>query len=383
MTEPGTDALATGPGPAEPGPPEKRRPDGWTLVLGILGGVLLGTGVTFAILGSVGVFEEPTPPTVPPAPVLTAPPPTGAPATLGDAATVTAIAERVIPSTVFVEASGILSGASGSGVVYGGDGYVITNNHVVAGADSVSVVFADGARYPATVVGTDPVTDIAVLLVDRADLSPIDIGASSYLVIGEPAIAVGSPLGLEGGPTVTSGIISALNRSLDVTTGEPLYGLVQTDAPIAPGSSGGALVDAGARLIGITTAIAVSDVGAEGLGFAVPVDIVMGVVTDLVENGEVAHARLGIEGSTAWADQGEAEYPVGVGVSGLPSGSAYEASGGRLNDVIVEIADVEVRTLDDLLAVLRHLRAGQSVPVRILRADAGQTLEVVLGRLDQ
>jgi S1-C subfamily serine protease len=217
--------------------------------------------------------------------------------------------------------------------------------------------------------------------VDRADLTPIDIGQATYLAIGQTVVAAGSPLGLEGGPTVTSGIISALNRSLGVDAGEPLYGLVQTDAPISPGSSGGALVDAEARLIGITTAIAVSDVGAEGLGFAVPVDIVVGVVNDLIANGEVAHARLGIEGTTAWADRDGAEYPAGVGVTGIPSGSAFEDSGGQINDVIVEIAGVEVKTLDDLLAVLRRLRAGQEVPVRILRSDAATTLDVLLGRL--
>ncbi|MEX0863805.1 MAG: trypsin-like peptidase domain-containing protein [Acidimicrobiia bacterium] len=355
--------------------------DPWTLILGILGGVLLGTGVTFAILGSIGVFEEPTPPTLPPPPVLTIPPPAGPAPTLGETVTVAAVAQRVIPSTVFIEISGFLLGASGSGVIYGMDGYIITNHHVVEGAGSVAVVFADGARYPARVVGTDPLTDLAVLSVDREDLSPIDLGTSANLVIGEPAIAVGSPLGLDGGPTVTSGIVSAINRTLEVTSGDPLYGLVQTDAPIAPGSSGGALVDAGARLIGITTAIAVSDVGAEGLGFAVPVDIVVGVVNDLIRSGTVAHARLGIEGSTAWADRGDAEYPAGVGVSGIPDDSAFEAAGGQINDVIVEIAGVRVSTLDDLLAVLRLFRAGQTTPIRILRADADTTLDVVLGRL--
>jgi S1-C subfamily serine protease len=259
----------------------------------------------------------------------------------------------------------------------------VTNHHVVQGGGEVAVVFADGARYPAQVVGTDPLTDLAVLRVERQDLSPVDIGASSPLVIGEPAIAVGSPLGLEGGPTVTAGIVSALNRTLEVSlSGQALYGLVQTDAPISPGSSGGALVDARARLIGITTAIAVSDVGAEGLGFAVPVDIVTGVVDDLIENGTVAHARLGIEGETAWAAQGQAEYPAGVGVSGLPSDSPYRDAGGQVNDVIVEVAGIKVETLDDLFATLRRLRAGQSIPVRILRSDAGQTLEVVLGRMN-
>ena len=359
-----------------------RAADPWTMILGILGGVLLGTGVTFAVLGFVGVFEEPPPPTVPPAPTLTAPPPTGPPPTLGGTVTATAVAQRVIPSTVFVETSSFLAVGSGSGVIYGSDGYIVTNHHVIAGATDVSVTFADGARFPARVIGSDPVTDIAVLLVDRADLTAVEIGSSASLSIGEPAVAVGNPLGLEGGPTVTSGIISALNRSLNVAGSEFLYGLVQTDAPIAPGSSGGALVDARARLIGITTAIAVSDVGAEGLGFAIPIDMVVGVVTDLIENGKVDHALLGIRGSTVWAEDGGAEYPVGVGITGMSSGSAYESSGGQINDVIVEIGDTRVNTIEELLAILRRLRANDIVDIRILRADDELLLEVELGKLE-
>lgn len=361
----------------------QRRADPWTLVLGILGGVLLGTGVTFAILGFTGVLVEPTPPTVPPPPQLTVPPPTGPPPTFGDTITATAVAQRVAPSTVFIEASTLLAGGSGSGVVYGEDGYIITNDHVVGGSSDLFVTFADGSRFPAQLIGSDPVTDLAVLLVDRQDLTPIDLGSSDSLAIGEPAVAVGNPLGLEGGPTVTSGIISALNRSLLVRPRQNLYGLVQTDAPIAPGSSGGALVDARGRLIGITTAIAVSDVGAEGLGFAIPVDLAIGIVNDLIEDGAVTHARLGISGDTAWARDGRAEYPVGVGVGDVEPGSAYEAAGGQVNDVITEIGGVRVATIDDLLATLRRLRAGDVVQVRILRGDDELLVDIELGALQQ
>ncbi|MEA1902328.1 MAG: trypsin-like peptidase domain-containing protein [Actinomycetota bacterium] len=369
-------------GPDEPTPPSPKR-DPWPLVLGILGGVLLGTGVTFAILGFTGVFEEPTPPTIPPPPTLTIPPPAGPPPTFGDAVTATGVAQRVIPSTVFIEVTSLLTTGGGSGIVYGSDGYVITNHHVVDGASVVFVTFADGGRFPAEIIGTDPVTDLAVLLVGRDDLIPIEIGSSSGLAIGEPAVAVGNPLGLLGGPTVTSGVVSALNRSLNVSGSEILYGLVQTDAPIAPGSSGGALVDARARLIGITTAIAVSDVGAEGLGFAIPIDLAVGVISDLINDREVRHARLGINGSTTWAQEGEAEYPVGVGVTDLSSDSAYESSGGQVNDVIVEIGGVSVTTIEELLGVLRTMRAGQLVDARILRVDDDLVLTVELGRLEQ
>ena len=359
----------------------KRRGDPWAIALGIIGGVTLGVGLTFAILGYVGVFEEPTPPTIPPAPTLTAPPATSSAPTFVDEPTAAVVAAFVAPSTVAIEVGSFLSGGSGSGVVYGPDGYILTNNHVVEDATDVSVVFSDGARFSAEVVGADPVTDIAVVLVEREDLRPITIGSSASLVIGQPALAVGNPLGLTGGPTVTAGIISALDRTLGDAT-NMLYGLVQTDAPIAPGSSGGALVDAEGRLIGITTAIALSDVGPADLGFAVPIDIAMGVANDLIETGEVRHALLGIQGETAWATEDGAEYPVGVLVSAVTNGSAYDSAGGRLNDVIVEIDDQPVNTIDALLAQLRRLREGDTVTVRILRSDTQTSLDVTLGRLN-
>ncbi len=366
----------------EPAKPRRARVDPWTVVLGIFGGVLLGTGVTLGVLGITGVFTEPTTPTLPPPPELTIPAP-GPPPTFGEVASAADVAERVIPSTVGVEVSSLLGAGSGSGVVWsdnGDNGYIVTNHHVIAGANEILVVFSDGARYRAQLVGSDPLTDIAVLKVDRPDLVPIVVGNSEGLAVGEPAIAVGNPLGLEGGPTVTLGIVSALDRALAVSGGNVLYGLIQTDAPIAPGSSGGALVDAEGRLIGITTAIAVSNVGAEGVGFAVPVDLVAGIVNDLVEGGEVRHALLGIQGDTVWATEAEAEYPVGVGVLDLVAGSAYEAAGGQVNDVIVEFDGTPVRTIEELLARLRRHRAGDRVEVRILRADSEQVLDVTLAR---
>jgi putative serine protease PepD len=371
----------TGFGETEPPDPPRRRVDPWALMMGIMGGVLLGTGLTFAILGFVGVFEEPTPPTIPPPPTLTVPPPTSPAPTFGDDVSMASVALRVAPSTVAVEINSFLGQGSGSGVVYGDEGYIITNHHVIDGAGSVDVVFNDGARFPAEIVGSDPVTDIGVLLVQRQDLSPIDVGSSDSLTIGEPTVAVGNPLGLTGGPTVTSGIVSALNRTLQTTGAQPLYGLVQTDAPIAPGSSGGALVNSAGQLVGITTAIAVSDVGAVDLGFAVPTAIAIGVANDLIEDGDVAHGLLGISGDTAYAMEETAEFPVGVLVNDIAEGSAYQVAGGQQNDVIVAIDGYNVNTIDGLISQLRRLRAGDVVPVRILRGDAETTLDVTLERL--
>ncbi|HLF42403.1 MAG TPA: trypsin-like peptidase domain-containing protein [Acidimicrobiia bacterium] len=361
-----------------------RRFDPWTLVLGILGGALLGTGVTFAILGSTGVFEEPTPSTNPPPPSVTVPPPTSAPPPVAARASASEIAQHAIPSIVAVEVDANLSLSGGSGVVYGTAGYLITNDHVIEGADTgdVTVVFADGARYPAEIIGTDPLTDVAVLHVDRADLTPMDVGDPAALRIGDMAVAIGNPLALVGGPSVTSGIVSALDRSLEVDTGTLLYGLVQTDAPITHGSSGGALLDEDARVIGITTAIAVSNVAAEGFGFAIPIDMAIGVADDLIESGVVNHAQLGIRGDTYFAEEDGARYPVGVLVDDVTAGSAYELSGGLVNDVIVSLDGVPIETLEGLLTELRRHRAGEESIVSITRSDGDLDLTVTLGRFE-
>ncbi len=241
------------------------------------------------------------------------------------------------------------------------------------------MAFADGGRWPAELIGSDPLTDIAVIRISRPDLTPIDIGTSSDLAIGERAVAVGNPLALEGGPSVTSGIVSALNRSLLVESGTELYGLIQTDAPITRGSSGGALLDAGARLIGITTAIAVSDVGAEGLGFAIPIDMAIEVTNDLIEAGEVKHGLLGIQGGTATAEEGDAQYPVGVLVESFTNDSAYELGGGQINDVITALDEVPVTTMEGLLTEMRRKRAGEVVTIDVTRADSVMALDITLG----
>lgn len=367
-------------------PPAKPSRDPWGIVVGILGGVLLGTGVTLAVLGLTGVFEEPEPPptpTLPPPPELTVPPPvTGRPELPTDDPTAAAVAERAVRSIVAVESNGFLGSSSGSGVVYGEEGYIITNHHVVEDADDLSVVFSDGARYPAELVGSDPETDLAVLKIARDDLAPIDLGSSSDLEVGQVAIAVGNPLALVGGPSVTTGIVSALGRSLEIDSGTTLYGLIQTDAPITRGSSGGALLDGSARLIGITTAIAVSDVGAEGLGFAIPSDMVVGIVNDLIADGSVEHALIGISGTTAFAERDGAQYPVGVLVQDLLAQSAYEQGGGQVNDVIVRMNGAQVTTLNELLTTLRFYRAGDEMVFGVNRTEGDLDLTITLGRLD-
>jgi putative serine protease PepD len=293
---------------------------------------------------------------------------------------VASVAALVAPSTVAVEVNTFLAEGAGSGVVYGNDGYIITNHHVIEGASEVAVVFADGARFPARIVGSDPVTDIGVLLVDRQDVTPVTIGDSELPTIGEPTVAVGNPLALAGGPTVTAGIISALERKLTVTDGNDLYGLVQTDAPIAPGSSGGALVDASGRLVGITTAIAVS-MSAPPTS-ASPSRGYRDTCGQRPDRDREVRRPHGIQGETAWAEENGAEFPVGILVNDVSQQGAYEVAGGQINDVIVAIDDVTVNTIDALLARLRRLRERDTVPVRILRSDASTTIDVTMGGLD-
>lgn len=350
------------------------------MVLTILGGALLGTGVTLGVLGVMGLL---VPGSVTSAADTTVPSSTTTTAIVEAAAkspSVSQVAATAIPSITAVdvtESTGLA--VSGSAVVYGDGGYLITNNHVVQDATTIFVTFSDGVGYKAELVGTDPLTDIAVIVTHRPDMTPIELGSDANLQIGQATVAVGNPLRLTGGPSVTTGIISALGRSLTVEGETTLYGLLQTDAPITRGSSGGALLDDQARLIGITTAIGVSDVGAEGLGFAVPVDLATGVADDLIQNGTVHHAQLGISGNSVTNTQDEAEVPVGVGVVNLTQDSAYGAAGGQIQDVIVTLDGHPVTTIEQLIARLRKRRAGDQITVQALRGDRRIDLTVTLG----
>lgn len=288
------------------------------------------------------------------------------------------VAARAIPSIVTVQSFGEEFGriGSGSGVIIGSDGFIVTNDHVIDGADTLKVIMSDGLSYPATLVGTDPLMDIAVLKVEARSLVAIEFGSMDGLQTGEQAIAVGNPLGLDGGPSVTAGVISAFDRTLvtNFVTGDSLYGLLQTDAPITRGSSGGALLDVHGRLLGITTAIGLSDVGAEGLGFAVPINLVEGIVNDLMSEGEVRHAFLGIRGSSAFTEREDGvESPLGVEIS-LLEDSAIGEAGAEDGDVIVALDGEPVKSMPLLVSRLRSYRAGDPVTVTVDRG--GQTVDI-------
>ena len=281
-----------------------------------------------------------------------------------------------------------ISVGGGSGVVINEKGLIITNHHVIDNATDVRVIFEDGKMYEATVIGSDKLTDIGVVKIQNEKLIPISFGNSESIFVGDLAVAIGHPLTLGAAPTVTTGVISALNRRLDVgsesmNNAVTLFGLIQTDAPITRGSSGGALLNQKGELIGITTAIATADVGAEGLGFAVPINLALGIVEDILDDGKVLHAFLGILGAQYFevADDG-ARIFSGVVIEELygPADDIYAIgkAGALSGDVIKKVNDINITTLDQLITILRNKRAGDAITVEILRGENIITLDFTL-----
>lgn len=284
----------------------------------------------------------------------------------------------------------------GSGVIYDPEGLILTNEHVVAGADQLTVGLPDGRRFSATVVGSDPQTDLAVLRIDGDNLPVAPLGSSSNLVVGDWVVAIGNAVGLSGGPTVTQGIISALDRSIvspggGVSQSEQrpttfLHNLIQTDAPINPGNSGGPLVNLQAQVIGINTAIvATSNNGSpvEGIGFAIGIDTAKEIAAQLVANGRVEHAYLGI----AYVPLNPAliarlDVPVehGVVVTAVDPTSGAAEAGIEEGDIIVSAGGEPLDSESSLGRIISRLRPGATLPFVIFRDGQEQTVQVTLGR---
>ncbi len=287
---------------------------------------------------------------------------------------------------------------SGSGFVYDDQGHIITNNHVVENAGKLWVTFADGTMVPATVVGTDPGSDLAVIQVEgqASRLHPVTLGDSESLRVGQLAAAIGNPFGLQG--TLTAGIISALGRVLpEESSSFAIVDMVQTDVPINPGNSGGPLLDSQGRVIGVTTMILSQTGVSSGVGLAVPVATVKKVVPALIAQGHYSHPWLGISGGSITPALAESlSLPVQQGVlvesvvSGGPAdragirgasqrvrtGSQLQLTGG---DIILEIDGVEVKSFDDLVGYLgRKTEVGQRVTLTVLRDGARQRIEATL-----
>lgn len=299
--------------------------------------------------------------------------------TVSDASTVVAIAQRVRPSIVQIKVEGTGGQASGSGVILRSDGHILTNNHVTEGASSIKVVMADGREMKAQLTGADEDTDVAVVKIEGQNLPAAILGSASLLKVGESAIAIGSPLGLVGGPSVTVGVVSALGREVRSSSAGSLLDMIQTDAPIAPGSSGGALLDGSGNVIGITTAIAVSDVGAEGLGFATPIDIARDVADQIITSGHAVHVWLGVEGEdldTVTAQQ--LKLAGGALVRSVRSGSPAAKAGLADRDVIAAVEHHIVVSMASVVVALRGHRPGDVVLLDVIRDGERRTVRVQL-----
>jgi len=270
--------------------------------------------------------------------------------------------------------------ASGSGVIISTDGYIVTNNHVIDGATNIQVVLNDKRTFDATVVGTDPNTDLALLKIDAKNLSTIVFGNSDNLKVGQWVLAVGNPFNLTS--TVTAGIVSAKGRNINIISSKmPIESFIQTDAAINPGNSGGALVDTRGQLVGINTAIASQTGTYDGYGFAIPVSIVSKVVADLKKYGVVQRAVLGVkiqDISADFAKQKDLKTLEGAYVAGVSDQSAAMDAGIKEGDVIVKVNDVATKSVAELQDQISRFHPGDKISVTYNRDGKDKTVEVTL-----
>ncbi|MFZ1178571.1 MAG: trypsin-like peptidase domain-containing protein [Mycobacterium sp.] len=311
------------------------------------------------------------------------------------------VASKVVPSVVMLETDLGRQSEEGSGIILSADGLILTNNHVVAVATNpvkgpggagapapkTTVTFFDGRTAPFTVVGTDPTSDIAVIRVQGVSgLTPISLGSSSDLRVGQPVVAIGSPLGLSG--TVTTGIVSSLNRPVS-TTGESgnqntVLDAIQTDAAINPGNSGGALVNMGGQLVGVNSAIATmggdspdAQSGSIGLGFAIPVDQAKRIADELISTGKASHASLGVQVTN---DKGS----PGAKIVEVVAGGAAATAGVPKDVVVTKVDDRPINSADALVAAVRSKAPGDKISLTFQDPAGGsRTVPVTLGKADQ
>ncbi len=309
-----------------------------------------------------------------------------APASLPEGEPVARAASVLGPSVVQVNVLGAEGEGVGSGVVYRPGGYVVTNNHVVEGASQVEVAFADGTTEEGEVVGGDEFTDLAVVRVDRGGLPAARFGKSDELVPGQLAIAIGSPQGFQS--TVTSGVVSGVGRELpaEFTGGDTaLVDLVQTDAPISPGNSGGALADRSGEVVGVNVAYVPPGTGAESLGFAIPSDTVVSVADQLIEDGETVHPYLGVSLTDLTSEAAEgfgAAAESGALVTEVVPGGPADEVGVEAGDVVTAVGSTAVESSGDLLSALRDHAPGETVELTVVRDGEERTVDVRLGERD-
>ncbi|HEV8460295.1 MAG TPA: trypsin-like peptidase domain-containing protein [Gaiellaceae bacterium] len=261
--------------------------------------------------------------------------------------------------------------AEGTGFVYDTKGDIVTNDHVVSGADSLTVKFSDGSTAKATIVGEDPSTDIAVIhvSVDASKLHPLTLGDSSTAQIGDGVVAIGNPFGLDD--TVTSGIISALNREITSPDNSPIEGAIQTDAAINHGNSGGPLFNMKGEVIGITSQIQSDSGGNDGVGFAVPSNTVKSIATQLISTGKAQHALLGVNVQ---------DGTNGVAVKQVESGSGAADAGLKAGDTITAVGSTKVTTAEQLRAIIASHQPGDTITLSVRQSDGStKTVKATLG----
>jgi serine protease Do len=274
----------------------------------------------------------------------------------------------------------------GSGVIVSADGYILTNNHVVEGADELKVLLADEREITAKVIGADPKTDIAVIKIEAQNLPTVLLADSDLLRVGDVVFAVGNPLGI--GQTVTMGIVSAKGRNVKILEEVGGYeSFIQTDAAINMGNSGGALVDAKGRLVGINSAILSPSKGNIGIGFAVPINLAASIMRSLVEHGVVVRGYLGVTPSVITPEDGEAlglpKNIRGIAVDEVPKGTPAEKAGLKVGDVIVALDGKPITTVAEMRLMIAQMAPDTKVKLKIYRKGKEQTIEATLGRLDE
>lgn len=273
---------------------------------------------------------------------------------------------------------------SGSGVVISQDGYIVTNNHVVKGASKIEIVLNDKRSYVAEVIGTDPTTDLALLKVKETNLPFANYGNSDVVKIGEWVLAVGNPFNLNS--TVTAGIISAKGRNINILENNqgglaPIESFLQTDAAVNPGNSGGALVNTNGELVGINTAIASNNGSYQGYSFAIPVNIVKKVVSDLIEFGAVQRAYIGLsiqDIDAKFAEEKQIKQLKGVYVNGLTENGAGELAGIKIGDIVTKVENVAVKGTSELLEQIGKFRPSDKINLTIIRNEKEIILPIVL-----
>ncbi|MCM1329216.1 MAG: trypsin-like peptidase domain-containing protein [Ruminococcus sp.] len=298
--------------------------------------------------------------------------------------TIPEIVKKAKPSVVGISSRFGESVGTGTGIIMSADGYIVTNAHVVKNssetAESVTVVLSDKSEYPAEIIGADSPTDLAVVKIDAEGISlpAAEFGDSRVLSEGELAVAIGNPLGFELYGSVTSGIISALNRT--VTVDEYTMTLIQTDAAINPGNSGGPLLNSCGQVIGINSSKIISD-SAEGLGFAIPITSAKPIIDELIKNGFISgRPRIGISGEDV--DEETAVYydmPQGVYVRFVEKNSAADTAGIRPGDIIVSADGKPVKTMRELNAVKDGFKSGEELAVTVYRAKSRIEIKIILG----